>query len=131
MAKPVKRNTQKDVKLDIPIDPNTKTQMPPLYSPADCAPLGDQSTRPHWKRSPEAYEAWAVATYSSTDYAAHQRHPCWRDEDFYAEYARETYGDENYNAFFDPKKNRTSMTDGEILLEARGRAKAILDTWKN
>jgi hypothetical protein len=81
------------------------------------------SDRPHWKDP--AYKAWAAVTYSTEDYAPHQRHPCWKDADFYAEFAAEEYGAENYH-LFDPNKPRTEMSDAEIMEEARARAHLII-----
>jgi hypothetical protein len=128
MAPRKKNEFRHDALLDMPFNPNARTQMPSLYGPDDVNPLGDQSTRPHWKREPEAYKAWASQTYSTNDYAPHQFTPCWRDADFYAEYAKETYGADNYH-LFDPAKNRTSMTDGEIMAEARDRYETIKASW--
>jgi hypothetical protein len=88
-------------------------------SKADTA----SSDRPHWKDP--AYKAWASATYSQEDYASHQCHPCWRDADFYAEWSAEEYGQENYH-LFDPNKQRTQMSDAEIMEEARLRANLII-----
>jgi hypothetical protein len=84
--------------------------------------------RPHWKSDPEAYRAWAAQHYGPEDYSPTQRHPCWRDTDFYAEFAAETYGQENFH-LFDANKSRTKMTNEEVMAEAQARAKAIINSW--